>query len=380
MELTVYADNAATTRLSKAALDAMLPYFIDICGNPSSVHSLGQRAREAVDAARETVAECLGCTAREVIFTSGGSEADNQAILSAARQGAAMGKRHIVTTAFEHHAVLHALRRPEDEGFEVTVLPVREGQNVTAAQVEAALRPDTCLVSVMAANNEIGSVPPVGEIGAVCRRAGVIFHTDAVQAVGHIPVDMRAQSIDMLSLSAHKFHGPKGVGALIVRHGLPLTPLILGGAQERGFRAGTENVAGICGMAAALREACAHMEENTAHVGSMRDYLIERLCRIPGSVVNGDPAHRLPGIVSVCFDGVAGESLIPLLDMRGICASSGAACAAGATEPSHVLLAIGRTRAQARGALRLSLSKYNTMAQAEYIAQVVPAVVEHLRR
>ena len=377
--MQVYADNAATTRMSRTAVDAMMPYFTEIFANPSSLHSPGQQAKEALDAARKTVADCLGCEPREIIFTSGGSEADNQAILSAARYGAKKGKKHIISTAFEHHAVLHTLAKLEKEGLEVTYLDVREGHNVKASQVRDALREDTCLVTTMYANNEIGSVLPIEEIGAICAEAGVPFHTDAVQAVGHLHINVKEQNIDMLSLSAHKFHGPKGVGALYVRKGIPLVNVIEGGAQERGKRAGTENVAGICGMAAALKEACDHIDENTAKVSAMRDYLIENLSKIPHSALNGDPVHRLPGNVSFCFEGIEGESLLLLLDMHGIAASSGSACTSGSLDPSHVLLAIGRVHDVAHGSLRLSLSEYNTMEEMEHIAKTVPEVVAYLR-
>ena len=377
--MQVYADNAATTRMSRTAVDAMMPYFTEIFANPSSLHSPGQQAKEALDAARKTVADCLGCEPREIIFTSGGSEADNQAILSAARYGAKQGKKHIISTAFEHHAVLHTLAKLEKEGFEVTYLDVREGHNVKASQVRDALREDTCLVTTMYANNEIGSVLPIEEIGAICAEAGVPFHTDAVQAAGHLHINVKEQHIDMLSLSAHKFHGPKGVGALYVRKGIPLVNVIEGGAQERGKRAGTENVAGICGMAAALKEACDHIDENTAKVSAMRDYLIENLSKIPHSALNGDPVHRLPGNVSFCFEGIEGESLLLLLDMHGIAASSGSACTSGSLDPSHVLLAIGRVHDVAHGSLRLSLSEYNTMEEMEHIAKTVPEVVAYLR-
>ena len=377
--MQVYADNAATTRMSRTAVDAMLPYFTEIFANPSSLHSPGQQAKEALDAARKTVADCLGCQPREIIFTSGGSEADNQAILSAAYYGAKKGKKHIISTAFEHHAVLHTLAKLEKEGFEVTYLDVREGHNVKASQVRDALREDTCLVTTMYANNEIGSVLPIEEIGAICAEAGVPFHTDAVQAAGHLHINVKEQHIDMLSLSAHKFHGPKGVGALYVRKGIPLVNVIEGGAQERGKRAGTENVAGICGMAAALKEACDHIDENTAKVSAMRDYLIENLSKIPHSALNGDPVHRLPGNVSFCFEGIEGESLLLLLDMHGIAASSGSACTSGSLDPSHVLLAIGRVHDVAHGSLRLSLSEYNTMEEMEHIAKTVPEVVAYLR-
>ena len=377
--MQVYADNAATTRMSRTAVDAMMPYFTEIFANPSSLHSPGQQAKEALDAARKTVADCLGCEPREIIFTSGGSEADNQAIISAARFGARKGKKHIISTAFEHHAVLHTLAKLEKEGFEVTYLDVREGHNVKASQVRDALREDTCLVTTMYANNEIGSVLPIEEIGAICAEAGVPFHTDAVQAAGHLHINVKEQHIDMLSLSAHKFHGPKGVGALYVRKGIPLVNVIEGGAQERGKRAGTENVAGICGMAAALKEACDHIDENTAKVSAMRDYLIENLSKIPHSALNGDPVHRLPGNVSFCFEGIEGESLLLLLDMHGIAASSGSACTSGSLDPSHVLLAIGRVHDVAHGSLRLSLSEYNTMEEMEHIAKTVPEVVAYLR-
>ena len=377
--MQVYADNAATTRLSKTALEAMLPYFETIYGNPSSLHSLGQEAKEALEEARQTVANCLGCEAREIIFTSGGSEADNQAILSAARYGARKGKKHIISTAFEHHAVLHTLEKLKKEGFDITLLDVRENHNVSARQVKEAIREDTCLVTCMYANNEIGSVLPIAEIGAVCKEAGVPFHTDAVQAVGHIAIDVKTQNIDMLSLSAHKFHGPKGVGALYVRRGLPLVNVIEGGAQERGKRAGTENIPGICGMAAALQEACDHLEENTKKVTALRDRLIEGLSQIPHCALNGDPVNRLPGNVSFCFEGIEGEALLLYLDAHGVCASSGSACTSGSLDPSHVLLAIGRVHDVAHGSLRLSLCEYNTEEEIDHILTVVPQVVNLLR-
>ena len=375
----VYADNAATTAMSQTAIDAMLPYFKDNFGNPSSLHSVGQAAREALDNARDKVAACLGCEAREIYFTSGGSEADNQAIISAARLGARKGKKHIISTAFEHHAVLHTLAKLEKEGFDVTYLDVRQGHNITAQQVKDAIREDTCLVTVMYANNEIGSVLPIPQIGAVCREAGVLFHTDAVQAAGHLHIHVKEQNIDMLSLSGHKFHGPKGVGALYVRRGIALTNLIEGGAQERGKRAGTENIAGICGMAAALEEACAHLDENAAKVTALRDRLIEGLSKIPHCALNGDPVNRLPGNVSFCFEGIEGESLLLLLDMKGVAASSGSACTSGSLDPSHVLLAIGRVHDVAHGSLRLSLCEYNTEEEVDHILDVVPKVVEQLR-
>lgn len=377
--MQVYADNAATTKMSQTAIDAMLPYFDTIYGNPSSLHSAGQAAKEALESARATVAACLGCEPREIHFTSGGSEADNQAILSAAQLGARKGKKHIISTAFEHHAVLHTLNKLEKEGFAVTLLDVRQGHNVTAQQVKDAIRPDTCLVTAMYANNEIGSVLPIAEIGKICKEAGVPFHTDAVQAAGHLHIDVRAENIDMLSLSGHKFHGPKGVGALYCRRGLPLVNVIEGGAQERGKRAGTENLPGICGMAAALKEACAHIDENAARITAMRDRLIAGLSKIPHCALNGDPVNRLPGNVSFCFEGIEGESLLLLLDARGICASSGSACTSGSLDPSHVLLAIGRVHDVAHGSLRLSLSEYNTEAEIDHILQAVPEVVAYLR-
>ncbi len=375
----VYADNAATTAMSQVAIDAMLPYFNKVYGNPSSLHSIGQEAKEALDAARATVAACLGCEPREIIFTSGGSEADNQAIVSAARFGARKGKKHIISTAFEHHAVLHTLAKLEKEGYEVTYLDVSQGHNVTAAQVSAAIRPDTCLVTTMYANNEIGSVLPIAEIGAVCKAAGVPFHTDAVQAVGHLKINVKEQNIDLLSLSGHKFHGPKGVGALYVRRGFPLVNIIEGGAQERGKRAGTENLAAICGMAAAMKDACDHIDDNMPRVAAMRDNLIAGLSQIPHSALNGDPVNRLPGNVSFCFEGIEGESLLLLLDMKGVSASSGSACTSGSLDPSHVLLAIGRVHDVAHGSLRLSICEYNTEEEIDHILKVVPEVVQHLR-
>ena len=376
---TVYADNAATTRMSRAAIGAMLPYMETIYGNPSSLHSVGQQAAAALLSARERIAGCLNAASREIYFTSGGSEADNQALLSAARLGERKGKKHILSTVFEHHAVLHMLQRLENEGFEVELLPVGPIGTVTAQQVKNALREDTCLVTVMYANNEIGSILPVGEIGAVCREAGVPFHTDAVQAAGHIPIDVKAQNIDMLSLSAHKFHGPKGIGVLYARQGVSLTSLIEGGTQERGKRAGTENLPAIMGMAAALEDACAHMDENAKTVSALRDRLIRGLSQIPHSALNGDPVNRLPGNVSFCFEGVEGESLLLLLDAKGICASSGSACTSGSLDPSHVLLAIGRTRELARGSLRLSLCAQNTDEDVDRILEAVPETVQYLR-
>ena len=377
--MQVYADNAATTKMSTAAIRAMVPCYEAVYGNPSSLHSVGQEAKEVLEDARARVAACLGCEPREIIFTSGGSEADNQAIISAARLGQRKGKMHIISTAFEHHAVLHTLQKLEKEGFAVTYLDVRQNHNITAQQVKDALREDTCLVTVMFANNEIGSILPIAEIGAICKEAGVPFHTDAVQAVGHIAINVKEMNIDMLSLSAHKFHGPKGVGALYCRRGFPLTNVIDGGAQERGKRAGTENLPGICGMTAALEEACAHLDENAAKVTAMRDKLIAGLSQIPHSALNGDPVNRLPGNVSFCFEGIEGESLLLLLDMQGVCASSGSACTSGSLDPSHVLLAIGRVHDVAHGSLRLSLSEYNTDEEIEHILAIVPKVVQNLR-
>ena len=375
----IYADNAATTKMSPVALAAMLPALEDNYGNPSSLHSVGQHAAELLQSAREAMARCLNCKPREILFTSGGSEADNQALLSAAELGRLKGKKHIISTAFEHHAVLHSLKRLEKQGFEVTLLPVGPTGTVTAQQVKEAIRPDTCLVTVMYANNEFGSILPIEEIGAVCREAGVLFHTDAVQAAGHLPIDVKAQHIDMLSLSGHKFHGPKGVGALYVRQGVPITSLIEGGAQERGKRAGTENVPGIAAMAAALEDACAHMEENRAKVTALRDKLIAGLSQIPHSTLNGDPVNRLPGNVNFCFEGIEGESLLLLLDDAGICASSGSACTSGSLDPSHVLLAIGRPHEVAHGSLRLSLSEWNQPWEIDHILREVPRVVAYLR-
>ncbi|MBQ4600512.1 MAG: cysteine desulfurase NifS [Oscillospiraceae bacterium] len=377
--MQVYADNAATTQISRVALEAMMPCFETYYGNPSSLHSIGQEAKELLEDARQRVAACLGCEAREIYFTSGGSEADNQAILSAARYGARRGKKHIISTAFEHHAVLHTLQKLEKEGFEVTLLDVRQGHNITAQQVHDAIREDTCLVTCMYANNEIGSILPIAQIGEVCKDAGVPFHTDAVQAAGHLHIDVKAQNIDLLSLSAHKFHGPKGVGALYARRGFPLVNVIDGGAQERGKRAGTENLPAIRGMAAALEDACANMEENMGRVRAMRDKLIAGLSRIPHCDLNGDRENRLPGNVSFCFEGIEGESLLLLLDMKGVCASSGSACTSGSLDPSHVLLAIGRVHDVAHGSLRLSISEYNTDEEMDHILTVVPQVVQQLR-
>jgi cysteine desulfurase len=375
----VYADNAATSKMSAAAIAAMLPCYDMAYANPSSLHTPGQEAKEILEDARARVAAILGCEAREIYFTSGGSEADNQAIISAARLGARKGKKHIISTAFEHHAVLHTLKKLEKEGFEITLLDVKNNHNVTAQQVRDAIREDTCLVTCMYANNEIGSVLPIAEIGAVCKAAGVLFHTDAVQAVGHLKIDVKAENIDMLSLSAHKFHGPKGVGALYVRRGILLTNLIDGGAQERGKRAGTENLPGICGMVAALEEASANLEANTAKVTALRDKLIAGLSQIPHSALNGDAVNRLPGNVSFCFEGIEGEALLLLLDAKGVYASSGSACTSGSLDPSHVLLAIGRVHDVAHGSLRLSLCEYNTEEEIDHILTVVPEVVQYLR-
>ncbi len=377
--MTVYADNAATTKMSRTAIDAMLPYMETIYGNPSSLHSVGQRAAEALAAARGTVAECLGCSPKEIYFTSGGSEADNQAIISAARIGERKGKKHIISTAFEHHAVLHTLKKLEKEGFEIELLPVGSTGTVTAQQVADAIRPDTCLVTVMYANNEIGSILPIAEIGRVCHEKGILFHTDAVQAAGHLHINVKEENIDMLSLSGHKFHGPKGVGALYARQGIPLTNIIEGGAQERGKRAGTENIPSIVGMAAALKEACGHIDENAKKVSALRDRLIEGLSKISHSALNGDPVNRLPGNVSFCFEGIEGESLLLLLDAAGICASSGSACTSGSLDPSHVLLAIGRPHEVAHGSLRLSLCEWNTEEEIDHILAEVPRVVDYLR-
>lgn len=376
---TIYVDNAATTKTSRTAIDAMLPYFDKIYGNPSSLHSVGQAAADVLRKAREEAAEVLGCKPSEITFTSGGSEADNQALVSAAAIGARKGKKHIISTAFEHHAVLHTLKKLEKEGFEVTLLDVHENGMVSARQVADAIREDTCLVTVMYANNEIGSIQPIAEISAVCREKGVIFHTDAVQAVGHIHINVKEENIDMLSLSAHKFHGPKGVGLLYARRGIRLTNIIEGGAQERGKRAGTENIPGIVGMVAALKEANANIDANAAKVSALRDRLIAGLEKIPHSALNGDRTRRLPGNVSLCFEGIEGESLLLLLDAKGICASSGSACTSGSLDPSHVLLAIGRPHEVAHGSLRLTLSEENTQEEVDYIIEETTKVVKYLR-
>ncbi|MBQ6602489.1 MAG: cysteine desulfurase NifS [Eubacterium sp.] len=377
--MTIYADNAATTRMSDTAVAAMLPCMQEFYGNASSLHSTGQKAAEILQAARETVADCIGCLPQEITFTSGGSEADNQAIVSAARIGEKKGKKHIISTAFEHHAVLHTLEKLEKEGFDVELLPVGSIGTVTAEQVKAAIREDTCLVTIMYANNEIGSILPIPEIGKVCREAGVLFHTDAVQAAGHLHIDVKEQNIDMLSLSGHKFHGPKGVGVLYAKRGIRLTNIIEGGAQERGKRAGTENIPAIAGLAAALKEACEHIDENAAKVSALRDKLIAGLSQIPHSALNGDPVNRLPGNVNFCFEGIEGESLLLLLDAKGISASSGSACTSGSLDPSHVLLAIGRPHEVAHGSLRLSLCEENTEEEMDYILAETPKIVEYLR-
>ena len=377
--MQVYADNAATTQMSRTAIDAMLPYMETFYGNPSSLHSVGQRAKEGLQTARETVAAVLGCQPNEIYFTSGGSEADNQAIVSAALNGARKGKKHIISTAFEHHAVLHTLKKLEQQGFEITLLDVHQNGIVTPEEVAAAIREDTCLVTIMYANNEIGSIQPIAQIGALCKEKGVLFHTDAVQAAGHLAIHVKEQNIDMLSLSAHKFHGPKGVGVLYARRGIPLTNLVEGGAQEQGKRAGTENIPGIVAMAAALKEACDHLEENAAKTAALRDKLIQGLLTIPHCALNGDPEKRLPGNVNFCFEGIEGESLLLLLDDKGICASSGSACTSGSLDPSHVLLAIGRPHEIAHGSLRLSLCEWNTEEEVDYLLQEIPKVVSRLR-
>ena len=375
----VYADNAATTAVSKTALDAMLPALGELYGNPSSLHQKGREANLALIAARETVAKCLNAQPREIYFTGCGTESDNWAITEGARLGAAAGKRHIISDTIEHHAVLHTLTKLEKEGFEVTYLPVHENGLVRLEELAAAIRPDTCLVTIMYANNEIGTLQPIREIGALCRERGILFHTDAVQAVGHVSVDVVRDNIDMLSLSGHKFHAPKGVGAMYCRRGIKLKNFIEGGAQERGLRGGTEAIPGILAMAAALKESCEHLEENAEKVTAMRDKLIEGLSRIPCSRCNGDPDHKVPGIVSFCFEGIEGESLLLRLDMAGICASSGSACTSGSLDPSHVLLALGMPHEIAHGSLRLSLCEYNTMEEVDYILEQVPRVVRELR-
>ena len=376
----VYADNAATTSVSKTALDAMLPYLTEYYGNPSSLYAFAQKVAEDVAKARQTVADCLGAKSpREIYFTSGGSEADNQALISEATAGARKGKKHLISTKFEHHAMLHTLKKLEKQGFEVTLLDVHSDGVVRLEDLEAAIREDTCLVSVMFANNEIGTVQPIKEIGALCRSKGIPFHCDAVQAVGHMPINVEEMNIDMLSLSGHKFHSPKGVGALYVRRNIPLFNLIEGGSQERGKRGGTENVAGIIGMAAALKESCDNMEANSAKICAMRDKLFAELGKIPHSKINGSLEHHVPGTVNMCFEGIEGESLLLMLDANGICASSGSACTSGSLDPSHVLLSLGLPHEVAHGSLRLSIGEHNTMEEIDHIIEVVPRVVAYLR-
>lgn len=377
--MTVYADNAATTQMSDSVLKAMMPLLTDIYGNPSSLHSVGQIAKEHLDAARETVAECIGADPKEIYFTSGGSEADNQAILSAAYIGARKGKKHIISSKFEHHAVLHTLDALKKEGFEVTLLDVYSNGIVKPEDVANAITDETCLVTIMTANNEIGTIQPIAEIGKICKEKGVLFHTDAVQAVGHIPVNVKDMNCDMLSVSAHKFHGPKGVGFLYARKGILLTNIIYGGAQERNKRAGTENMASIVGMATAIKDATDHLQENAEKVAAMRNRLIDGLKGIERSRINGDLEHHLPGTLNMCFEGIEGESLLLLLDAKGICASSGSACTSGSLDPSHVLLSIGVPVEIAHGSLRLSISEYNTMEQMDHIVKSVPEVVSYLR-
>ena len=376
----VYADNAATTAMSKAAIDAMTPAMHQLYGNPSSLHQKGREANYALMDARETVARCLNAQPREIYFTGCGTESDNWAITEGARLGAEQGKRHIISDPIEHHAVLHTLAKLEKQGFEVTYLPVHEDGVVRLEDLAAAIRPDTCLVTIMFSNNEIGTVQPIREIGALCRERGVLFHTDAVQAVGHLPIDVAADNIDMLSLSGHKFHAPKGVGALYCKKSVPIRNFIEGGAQERGRRGGTEAIPAILAMAAAMKDSCEHMEENMARVSAMRDKLIDGLSKIPRSRCNGSPDHRAPGLVSFCFEGIEGESLLLRLDLAGICASSGSACTSGSLDPSHVLLALGMPHEIAHGSLRLSLCEYNTMAEVDYILEQVPQVVRELRQ
>ncbi len=377
--MKVYADHAATTRMSEAAKQAMLNAMDTVWGNPSSLYTVGQEAKTALEEAREKMAALLGGSAREYIFTAGGSEADNQALIGAALIGAKKGKKHIISTKFEHHAVLHTLKKLEKEGFEVTLLDVHENGVVTADEVKKAIREDTALVSVMYVNNEIGTVQPIREIGAVCREKGVIFHTDAVQAVGHIPVNVEEDNIDLLSLSAHKFNGPKGVGALYMRRGIRLKPLIEGGAQENGRRAGTENVPGILGMVAALEQAVENMDDNNKKILPMRDTLIKGLSAIPYSKLNGDREKRAPGTVNFCFEGIEGESLLLLLDFAGISASSGSACTSGSLDPSHVLLSLGLPHEVAHGSLRLSIDAENTPEQMAYVVEQVKNAVTRLR-
>ena len=377
--MTVYADNAATTQMSDSVLKAMMPLLTDIYGNPSSLHSVGQIAKEHLEAARETVAECIGADPKEIYFTSGGSEADNQAIRSAAYIGARKGKKHIISSKFEHHAVLHTLDALKKEGFTVTLLDVYSNGIVKPEDIANAITEETCLVTIMTANNEIGTIQPIAEIGKICKEKGVLFHTDAVQAVGHIPVNVKDMNCDMLSVSAHKFHGPKGVGFLYARKGILLTNIIYGGAQERNKRAGTENMASIVGMATAIKDATDHLQENAEKVTAMRNRLIDGLKGIERSRINGDLEHHLPGTLNMCFEGIEGESLLLLLDAKGICASSGSACTSGSLDPSHVLLSIGVPVEIAHGSLRLSISEYNTMEQMDHIVKSVPEVVSYLR-
>ncbi len=377
--MRIYADNAATTKMSRVAIDAMIPYMEEHYGNPSSLYTIGQEAKEAIESARADVAAVIGAEPREIIFTSGGSEADNQAILTAAELGRNAGKMHIVSSAFEHHAVLHTLKKLEKQGFEVTLVDVHEDGLVRPEEVAAAIRPETCLVTIMFANNEIGTIQPIREIGAICKEKKVLFHTDAVQAVGHLPINVTGDNIDMLSASAHKFHGPKGTGFLYARRGILLKNLIEGGAQERGKRAGTENVPGIMGLAAALKDAAAHREENCARMTAIRDRLIEGISEIPHAALNGDAKKRLPGNINFCFEGIEGESLLLLLDDKGIAASSGSACTSGSLDPSHVLLAIGRVHDVAHGSLRLSIGEDMTEEEADYVIAAVKDVVTYLR-
>ena len=375
----VYADNAATTSVSKTALDAMIPYLTTQYGNPSSLYSFAQKAKEAREEARKTVADIIGAEPKEIYFTSGGSEADNQAIVSMAKFGAIKGKKHLISTKFEHHAVLHTLKQLEKQGFEVTLLDVHEDGVVRLEDVEAAIREDTALVTIMFANNEIGTVQPIKEIGELCRSKGIPFHTDAVQAAGHMPINVKEMNIDLLSMSGHKFHAPKGVGVLYAKRGMPLFNIIEGGAQERGKRAGTENIPGIVALAAALKESVDNMEANTAKIIPMRDKLFAELSKIPHSKINGSLEHHVPGTVNMCFEGIEGESLLLMLDAKGICASSGSACTSGSLDPSHVLLSIGLPHEVAHGSLRLSIGEYNTMEEIDYIIKVVPEVVAYLR-
>ena len=375
----IYADNAATTPMSEAAIDTMTTLIRETYGNPSSLYEFGQKAKEVLEQAREDTAALIGADAKEIIFTSGGSEADNQAIISAAKAGALKGKKHIISSKFEHHAVLHTLKKLENEGFEVTLLDVHENGIIDPSEVEDAIREDTCLVTIMYANNEIGTIQDIKGIGAVCRAKGVIFHTDAVQAIGHLKINVVEENIDMLSASAHKFHGPKGVGFLYARKGIRLTNLIEGGAQEKGKRAGTENVPGIAAMVTALKEEVANIDKNTAHILPIRNRIIEGLKEIPHSALNGDEERRLPSNINFCFEGIEGESLLLLLDDKCIAASSGSACTSGSLDPSHVLLAIGRVHDVAHGSLRLSLSEDVTEEEADYIIKAVKEVVEYLR-